>query len=620
MKQKYLILLIFSCALFSVNAQSYANGYSPERVSMIEELFNKSCNGTQTYCDCITSNVMSSIPFNKLRDPESTESINTIIRACQEQYKQFPYDPSRPPKIQVSSYVTFNSRADSTLFEGDTLELNYSIINEGIGTAYVPALVIDINGPAGNYLDYKKRIQLNSDLEPLDRVDGVVTIVPERLLEDDTLSISYEVIEGNKWSSNKEIINLWSIASLDENKSVSFIPKSEFDGVRYTVDFSYKNIGTVPLRYPRLDFALEQGARVSASPWINLSRSALHKFDFDPSTYPKSGVSVASVIYPGEVIYGDFQFTLEQGFENNSIQLTSTFIEEDLWKDEKTFEISVNSTSSDQIVNVQRLSSSQTSFIALDPVDNIKQSSSPQDNHFAVIIGNENYTSTNARNVDFAVRDAQVFKLYSTNILGVPQDNVELVTNGSAVQMAAAINSVIKRAKQRDEPVVYFYYAGHGWPTPDTQEPLLVPADIGPNQLSSAMKLNEIMASFRQDEDLELLAFVDACYASEKFSEDTRTFVIEIKEPLVKGKQVLFSAVSAKQEANKHEESGHGVFTYYLLKSLKDNPKITIEELNEALGREVVDYVVKKGQKEQTPSVHIAPEIKSQSNRWRIRK
>ena len=92
--------------------------------------------------------------------------------------------------------------------------------------------------------------------------------------------------------------------------------------------------------------------------------------------------------------------------------------------------------------------------------------------------------------------------------------------------MAAAINSVVKRAKQRDEPVVYFYYAGHGWPTPDTQEPLLVPVDIGPNQLSSAMKLNEIMASFRQDEDLELLAFVDACYASEKFSEDTRTFVI----------------------------------------------------------------------------------------------
>jgi len=620
MKQKYLILLIFSCLLSSVQAQSYANGYSPDRVAMIEDLFNKDCNGTQTYCDCISSSVMSTIPFNKLRDPESIESINKIIRACQEKYKQFPYDPASSPQIQVSSYVTFNPRSDSTLFQGDTLELNYSIVNEGIGTAYVPALIVDIDGPEGNYLDYKKRIQLTADLEPLDRVNGILTIVPETLLQDDTLSISYEVIEGNKWPSNKEIINLWSVASTKENKSVSFIPKSNFDGVRYTVDFSYKNIGTVPLRYPRIHFSLEQGARVSASPWINLSRSALHEFDFDPSTYPKSGEVVAAAIYPGEVIYGDFQFTLEPGYESNSIQLSSTFIGEDLWRDEKTFEISVNSTSSDQIVNVQRLSSSQSGFIALDDVDNIKPSTAPQDNHFAVIIGNENYTSKNVKSVPFAERDAQVFKLYSTNILGVPEDNVELVTNGSSVQMAAAINSVVKRAKQRDEPVVYFYYAGHGWPKPDTQEPLLVPADIGPNQLESAMKLNEIMASFRQDEDLELLAFVDACYASEKFSEDTRTFVIEIEEPLVKGKQVLFSAVSAKQEANKHEESGHGVFTYYLLKSLKDNPKITIEELNEALGREVVDYVVKKGQKEQTPSVHIAPEIKSESSKWRIRK
>lgn len=620
MKQKYLILLIFSCLLSSVHAQSYANGYSPERVAMIEDLFNKDCNGTQTYCDCISSSVMSTIPFNKLRDPGSIESINKIIRACQVKFKQFPYDPSRPPQIRVSSSVHFCPRSDSTLFEGDTLEINYSITNEGIGTAFVPALIVDIDGPDGNNLDYQKRIQLSDDLESLDRVEGVLTIIPETLFQDDTLSISFEVIEGNKWPSNKEIINLWSVASADENKSVSFIPKSDFDGVRYTVDFSYKNIGSVPLRYPRMNFSLEQGARVSISPWINLSRDALHEFDFDPSVYPKNGNAVAAVIYPGEIIYGDFQFTLEPGFEGNSIELFSSFISEDSWRDEKTFEISVNSTSSDQIVSVQRLSSSQSGFIALDDVDNVKPSNAPNDNHFAVIIGNENYTSKNVKNVAFAERDAQVFKLYCTNLLGVPEDNVELLTNGSFVQMTEAINSVSRRAKQRDKPVVYFYYAGHGWPTPNTQEPLLVPADIGPNQLRSAIKINEIMASFRQDEDLELLAFVDACYASDKFSEDTRTFVIEIEEPLVKGKQVLFSAVSAKQEANKHEESGHGVFTYYLLKSLKDNPKITIQELNQELRREVVDYVVKKGQKEQTPSVYIAPEIKSESGKWRIRK
>ena len=45
-------------------------------------------------------------------------------------------------------------------------------------------------------------------MEPLDRQTGTLDIIPETPLKDDTLSISYEVIEGNKWPSNKEIINL----------------------------------------------------------------------------------------------------------------------------------------------------------------------------------------------------------------------------------------------------------------------------------------------------------------------------------------------------------------------------------------------------------------------------
>ena len=166
MKQKYLIAAISSLLSLGLNAQSYAAGYTTERIELIEQLFNQDCNGTQTYCDCIVSGVTSTIPFNKLRDSESVEQINKIIRGCQVKYKQFPYDPSRPPRLLVNSNVTFNDRSDSTLFENDTLRLNYSIVNEGIGTAYVPSLIVSINGPAGNYINYTKRVQF-PDMEPL---------------------------------------------------------------------------------------------------------------------------------------------------------------------------------------------------------------------------------------------------------------------------------------------------------------------------------------------------------------------------------------------------------------------------------------------------------------------
>ena len=301
------------------------------------------------------------------------------------------------------------------------------------------------------------------------------------------------------------------------------------------------------------------------------------------------------------------------------MKLFSEFEDVEGWKYLHEYVIPVNNTSSNQVVNIQRVPSSQSSYIALTEVDDVPIYSDPKDNHFAVIIGNEKYTNSGVvANVAGAEHDAEVFQRYSTNILGVPKDNIEYTTNASAAQMDDAIDRVIKRAKQRTSPVVYFYFAGHGWPAPETNQPLLIPADIGPSQIESALNLNDIMGLFRQDEDLELLAFIDACYASEKFSENTRRFKRVINTPLVKGKQILFSAVSSKQEANTHEESGHGVFTYYLLKALKENKNITVEELSAILKKDVVDYVVNRGQKDQEPSVHIAPEIKSKSNKWRI--
>ena len=59
---------------------------------------------------------------------------------------------------------------------------------------------------------------------------------------------------------------------------MSFIPKRTFDGLRYTVEFSYKNIGSAPLRSPRIHLQLQEGAQVLGSPWISKLKKA---FDFE---------------------------------------------------------------------------------------------------------------------------------------------------------------------------------------------------------------------------------------------------------------------------------------------------------------------------------------------------
>ncbi len=612
-------LLLFSVSALQSNAQEYLAGYSEERLDLVRNLFMSECAGTQAYCDCILEGVATTIPFNKLRETESAQMINYIIRDCQERYNQFPLDNENPPKLVLDYSLEFNQRANSTVYQRDTLVFNYSVQNNGSGIGYAPALIINVNGLDGSLFDYQRRIPLK-DMKPQDKIIGSLQIIPESLVANDSLTISCEVIEGNKWPSNKEILKLWSIASSKSNKQIVFIPENEFDGIRYTVRFQFKNIGKAPLRKPHINFTLESGSRVTPAQWITTSKNALYDFDFDATKFPGSGSSVANVIYPGEVIFGDFQFVLEPDYRENTINLSATFTDDLGWRDMKEIEIPVQSTAVSQTINLNRLSSSQNQYIVLDEVDEVEKTTQPRGNHFAVIIGNENYSSTGVTKVDYAKRDAETFKRYCVNVLGVPEENVEFVLNGSAAQMKSAVERTIKRSVHRESPVVYYYYAGHGWPKEDTQEPLLIPADIGPNQLDMAVKLNNTMASFRKDEDLELFAFVDACYASNKFSEETRQFIIEVQEPLVQGNQILFSAVSSNQEANKHDESSHGVFTYYLLKALKNNPRITIDELYKELTKQVSDYTVIKGKKEQTPSLHIAPEIKEESTKWRLRK
>lgn len=615
--QKIIRIGIFSLLCLNVFAQPKKLGYTAERISRIENLFYQDCNGKKSYCDCIIDGVTENIPFNDLRNPSSKTMINRIIRDCQEKYKQFPYDPANPPKLSITTSMKFNPRSSSTLFEGDSLELRYQIRNEGRGIAYIPSLVIAIDSEKDEKFIYNRRIDLE-DLAAGEKHSGTEKIFIKKLTSNNEVKLSAEIIDGNKYRSNREVIQLQSYSSDNSNKRISFFAKKSFDGIKYDVDFTIKNIGKTPIRFPKLNFELEKGALVTKTSYISIETDDLYKFVFDISRYPLIDSSKAKVLYPGEEIFGDFQFELEQGFEKDKIELTSRFTDSFGWIVSESSTIEVKNTALDQMVSIKNGRSTLSNYVGTTEVDKVERISSSKENHFALVIGNENYSG--AYKVDFAEHDAGIFKKYCTHLLGVPENQAELVLNGSAVQMKTAISNIIVKAQQREAPVIYFYYAGHGWPDPNTDEPLLIPVDVGVNQLGDALKLNYIMEQFRNLEDADLFAFVDACYASEKFSPNTRTFERRKVVPLVKGNQVLFSAVSAQEEANKHEESHHGVFTYYLLELIKSEKGITVRKLNEELRKKVVDYTTDKGQQRQIPSLHIDGEYETNIEKWQVRR
>lgn len=71
------------------------------------------------------------------------------------------------------------------------------------------------------------------------------------------------------------------------------------------------------------------------------------------------------------------------------------------------------------------------------------------DNRYALIIGNEDYSSFQSelnyeQNVDFAENDAKIFKEYAINTLGVKEDNLYFLTNATLGQMKQKISLVCK--------------------------------------------------------------------------------------------------------------------------------------------------------------------------------
>ena len=68
-------------------------------------------------------------------------------------------------------------------------------------------------------------------------------------------------------------------------------------------------------------------------------------------------------------------------------------------------------------------------------------------NRFALIIGNEDYSSKNISlapevNVDFAINDAVAFSQYARSLMGVPDENIIFLENATSVEMQKAVNKL----------------------------------------------------------------------------------------------------------------------------------------------------------------------------------
>jgi hypothetical protein len=243
---------------------------------------------------------------------------------------------------------------------------------------------------------------------------------------------------------------------------------------------------------------------------------------------------------------------------------------------------------------------------------------------WAVIVGINQYENT--RNLKFAVKDAQDFRDYLKDYIGIPEDHMFFLTDKEASKenIQSLLGTQLRRMASRDDTVIIFY-AGHGAaetdpinPDGDGFEKYLLPHDAKLNDLyTTAISMNEIKTIFQRIRSERLIFLADTCYSGASggrtmLASKTRATLSEkFFERISKGKgRVIISACSANEISKEDDRLQHGIFSYYLLEGLKGKSDkdgdgiITVSELFSYLSQKVPEasgqdqHPVRKGETE----------------------
>tara|TARA_B110000238_G_scaffold112037_1_gene121729 strand:+ start:321 stop:3284 length:2964 start_codon:yes stop_codon:yes gene_type:complete len=289
--------------------------------------------------------------------------------------------------------------------------------------------------------------------------------------------------------------------------------------------------------------------------------------------------------------------------------------------------------------------------ISLSEVDIDIPKSTRKVNGYALIIGNEDYASYQtdldvSQNVPFAAQDAESFKNYLNVMYGIPKENIIFLINATYGEMSQSIAKFKKLMEFDGEDNNFiFYYSGHGMPDENTNDPYIMPVDISGYTVNQAISLNNLLSDFSKADYNSCSLFIDACFSGvsrspeplikvkgvgkwkiKKTKSTTRSFydfdlitvpdndMSDFVNTNIGKKMVLFSSSSGDETSLTDEKNQHGLFTFHLLKKLKDSKgKVTTDDLFKYIKNKVGVESIMNFNKQQTPEILYGEEVNKDS-------
>ncbi len=268
------------------------------------------------------------------------------------------------------------------------------------------------------------------------------------------------------------------------------------------------------------------------------------------------------------------------------------------------------------------------SKVKSDVDNNIPVNDITKNNTYALIIGNEDYSSfqtdlSSEVNVDFAINDAMIFKEYCIKTLGIPDKQIKFLTNATLGQMNQGIAWLKNLAKiDNGKAELIFYYSGHGLPDEQTKESYLMPVDISGGNISLAIKLSDVYNKLNVYPAKRVVVFLDACFSGGARNQGLiamKGVKVKPKENQITGNMIVLSSSTGDESSGVYREKQHGYMTYYLLKKLqKTKGDITYKELADFVIESVTKETALKG-KTQTPQCSYSLRVKDVWLNWKLK-
>ena len=245
------------------------------------------------------------------------------------------------------------------------------------------------------------------------------------------------------------------------------------------------------------------------------------------------------------------------------------------------------------------------------------------ENTFALIIANEAYQ--NVAPVPNAINDGKVFADYCMKTLGMPKTNIHLVNNATYINIKRELNLMRQIAEAyKGGAKLVVYYAGHGLPDEASGDAYLLPVDGYGSDLTTCYNLNDFYAALGAMSLSQVVVLMDACFSGSLRGDgmlaSARGVAIKAKGSESKGNMVVLSAAQGDETAYPLDGQHHGMFTYYLLKKLKESKgSANLGSLFDYVKDNVVKKSLVVNGKRQTPTSSPSAAVYDKWRNWTLK-